>query len=82
MKTILTIDDDLAAVLERLRGQRGARLEDLVDEALRCGQRDMAARPKQREPFRTRSMALGRVRIDSIGNTAEALAIAEGKGFR
>ncbi len=82
MRTTLTIDNDVAAVLERLRRERDAGLKDLVNEALRRGLRDMTARPKRREPFRTRSVALGRVRIAGIDNIAEALAIAEGEGFR
>jgi hypothetical protein len=82
MRTTLTIDDDVAIVLGRLRRQRDARLKDLINEALRRGLRDMAARPKRREPFQTRSVALGRVRIPGIDNIAEALAIAEGEGYR
>ena len=82
MRTTLTIDDDVAVALERVRRQRDARLKDLVNEALRRGLREMAARPKRREPFRTRSVALGRVWIGGIDNVAEALAIAEGEGFR
>lgn len=82
MRTTLTIDQDVAVVLERLRRQRDARLKDLINEALRRGLRDMAARPKRREPFQTRSAALGRVRIAGVDNIAEVLAVAEGEGFR
>jgi len=82
MRTILTIDDDVAAALGRVRRQRDARLKDLVNEALRRGLREMAARPKRHDPFRTRLVALGRVWIAGIANVAEALAIAEGEGFR
>jgi hypothetical protein len=38
-------------------------------------------RPKRREPFRTRSVSLGQVKIASIDNIGEALAIAEGESF-
>jgi hypothetical protein len=82
MRTTLTIDDDVAVALERLRLERDARLKELVNEALRRGLREMVARPRQRRPFRTRSVALGRLRIAGIDNIAEALAIAEGEGFR
>ena len=37
MRTTLTIDDDVAAELERLRKARDAGLKDLVNEALRLG---------------------------------------------
>jgi hypothetical protein len=83
MRTTLTLDDDVAAALDRLRKTRSARLKDLVNEALRRGlQEMMSARPKQREPFRTQAVALGRLRIGSLDNVAEALAIAEGESFK
>ena len=41
----------------------------------------MAMQPKPRSPFRTQSVDLGRVRIASIDNIAEVLAIAEGEDF-
>lgn len=81
MRTTLTIDDDVAALLERLRKERETSLKDLVNQALRRGLRDMTSRPKRREPFRTRSVALGRVRIAGTDNIGEALAVAEGEGF-
>jgi Arc/MetJ family transcription regulator len=82
MRTTLTIDDDVAAALERVRGSRDVSLKDLVNEALRRGLKDMTDRPKQRKPFRTRSVALGAVRMAGIDNIGEALAIAEGEAFR
>jgi Ribbon-helix-helix protein, copG family len=82
MRTTLTIDNDVAASLERLRRERNASLKDLINEALRHGLRDMSARPKPRSPFRTRSVDLGGLRIASIDNIAEALAVAEGEAFR
>jgi len=69
--------------LDRLRKTRSARLKDLVNEALRRGlQEMMSTRPKRREPFRTQAVALGRLRIGSLDNVAEALAIAEGESFK
>jgi hypothetical protein len=82
MRTTLTIDDDIAAVLERLRRARDASLKDLVNEALRRGLKDMNGRPKRREHFRTQSVALGRIRIAGIDNINEALAIAEGEAHK
>jgi hypothetical protein len=79
MRTTLTLDDDVAVALERLRKQRDAGLKELVNEALRRGLRDMSTRPKRREPVRTRSVALGRLQIAGSDNIAEALSIAEGE---
>jgi hypothetical protein len=83
MRTTLSIDDDVAAVLERLRRARDASLKEIINEALRRGLQEMSGRPKRRrERFRTKSVALGRLRIGSIDNVADALAIAEGENFR
>jgi hypothetical protein len=81
MRTTLTIDDDVAAMLEQTRRKRAASLKDLVNEALRRGLREMAAQPKPHSPFRTQSVDLGRVRVPSSDNVAETLAITEGESF-
>jgi hypothetical protein len=82
MRTTLTIDDDVASALERVRKSREANLKELVNEALRRGLREMEARPKRRKIFRTQSFDVGAVLINSIDNVAEALAYAEGEGFK
>jgi ribbon-helix-helix CopG family protein len=82
MRTTLTLDDDVAAILERLRKSRDASLKDLVNEALRLGLKDMTSRTKRREHVQTRSVALGRLRIASLGNIGEALAIAEREAYK
>ena len=81
MRTTLTIDDDVAAMLHRVGKLRGGSFKDLVNEALRRGLREMAAPPKTQRPFETRSVDLGRLRVASIDNIAEALAIAEDESF-
>jgi Arc/MetJ family transcription regulator len=82
MRTTLTIDDDVAAELERLRRTRDASLKALVNEALRHGLRDMATPPKARKPFRTRSFDGGRLLVASIDNIGELLAEIEGEDSR
>ena len=83
MRTTLTIDDDVAAELERLRKARDAGLKDLVNEALRLGLRQMTAKPERpRKPFRTRSVDLGECRLPNVDNIAEVLAFAEGEDFK
>ncbi len=44
MRTTLTLDDDVAAALERLRRSRRIGLKRLVNEALRRGLNDMGKR--------------------------------------
>jgi Arc/MetJ family transcription regulator len=82
MRTTLTLDDDVAASLERLRRSQRLSLRQLVNEALRRGLEDMGKQRKRRERVQTRAAALGRVRVPSIDNVAEALAIVEGENFK
>ena len=82
MRTTLTLDDDVAAALERLRKSRNASLKDLINDALRRGLKDMSNRAGHRERFRTRSVALGHLRIAGLDNIGEALAIAEGEAYK
>ncbi|HEX9465314.1 MAG TPA: ribbon-helix-helix protein, CopG family [Alphaproteobacteria bacterium] len=82
MRTTLTIDDDIAALLERLRRSRELTMKDIVNEALRRGLEDMRGRPKSREPVRTRSVDLGEVLIGGIDDISEVLAVAETEQFK
>jgi len=82
MRTTLTLDDDVAVALERLRRARDASLKDIVNDALRRGLNDLNMRPTRREPFQTQSVALGRLRLAGIDNIGESLAIAEGEAFK
>ncbi len=82
MRTTLTIDDDVAAELERLRRDRKAHLKDLINDALRRGLPEIAAPAKKRKPFRTKSFDCGRLLIDSIDNVWEVLDQIEEDKFR
>jgi hypothetical protein len=82
VRTTLTLDNDVAAALERLRKSRNASLKDLINEALRRGLKDMSNRTRRRERFRTRAIALGQLRIAGLDNVGEALAIAGGEAYK
>jgi len=82
MRTTLTLDDDVAAALERLRKARHMKLKELINDVLRRGLKDLSTPPKPRESFRTRSVALGRARLSNVDNIGETLAIAEGEPFK
>jgi hypothetical protein len=81
VRTTLTIADDVAAQLDRVRNARKARLKDVINEALREGLKRMSAPKPSHVRFRTDSVSLGRCLIGSIDDVAEALAVAEGEDF-
>jgi hypothetical protein len=78
MRTTLTLDDDVAVQVERLRRERDASLKDIVNEALRRGLRELQKRPRKPGRFRTKGFPGLAVTIP-IDNVAEAIAIAEGE---
>lgn len=81
MRTTITLDDDVATVVERLRRERNLPLKAVVNEALREGLRQMEAPPTPRTPFVTRVADLGACRLGNVDNLAEVLAVAESDSF-
>ena len=83
MRTTLTIDDDVAAMLARVRKTERLGLKEAVNEAMRRGLTQMARTETAPGPrYRTPSVALGRCLVSSIDDVAEVLAVAEGEAFR
>jgi hypothetical protein len=81
MRTTLTLDDDVAAELERLKRTQGKRFKAIVNDALRRGLREhRPAGPKK--PIRTQSVWLGQPRLANVDNIAEVLSFAEGEDFK
>lgn len=82
VRTTLTLDDDVARLLERTRRGRGIPLKQLVNEALREGLVRLEAPRAARKRYETKSVSLGRCLLDQVDDVAEALAAAEGERFR
>lgn len=82
MRTTLTLEDDVAALLERARDGGSRTLKDVVNEALRRGLREMEEPAPEAEPYSTPSTSLGACRVGSLDDVSEALVVAEGEGFR
>jgi len=82
MRTTLTIDEDVAAALEKLRKTQNRTLKGLINDVLREGLRALNAGSKKSRPFRTRSADLGGCLIGNVDNISEVLAVSESEGFR
>jgi hypothetical protein len=74
MRTTLTLDDDNAVRLERLRKERDVGLKEIVNEAIRLGLNEMAQPPGRRQPFQTRAVDLGPLLFPTV---KEALRVLE-----
>ena len=70
MRTTFTLDDDVAAAVERLRRAEGIGISEAVNRLIRQG----LARPKQRRRYEHRSADVGlRVDVTDIGAVLDVL---------
>jgi hypothetical protein len=82
MRTTLTLDDDVARLLEQVRSKRGSTLKEVANEALREGLARLASPHRSRKPHATRAVSLGRCLVGNVDDVAEVLAVAEDEGRR
>jgi hypothetical protein len=81
MRTTLTLEKDVAVMIERLRKTRRQSMKHIVNEALREGLKHLVAPPRKRGSFHTGSVDLGRCLLSNVDNVAEVLAVAESESF-
>ena len=82
MRTTLTIEDDVAVRLERLRSERGDSLKRVVNEVMRRGL-DALDRPAEEHPrYRIEPVKLGRCLLPNLDKTSAVLAFAEGEDYK
>lgn len=82
MRTTLTLDDDVAVQIERLRRERDASLKEVVNDVLRRGLRSAGQIPKRSKPFRTEPISVGEVLIKDVDNIAEVISLIEGDAHK
>ena len=81
MRTTLTLDDDVARLLERARKRRGVSLKELVNDALREGLARLEVPRGPRKRHATKAVSLGRCLIENVDDVADALVAADGERF-
>ena len=82
MRTTLSLDDDVASHLERLRKSKNISFKALVNEALRQGLKEITQPSKPTETYHTKSVPLGRCLVGNLDDISEAIALTEGEDFR
>ena len=82
MRTTLTLDKDVAAIIERLRKTKRQSLKAIINETLREGLRRTEEAKQVRRAFRTGSVDLGRCVPGTVDNVAEVVAVAESESFK
>lgn len=79
MRTTLTLDDDVAALLKRVTAKDKRSLKGVVNQALRVGLGAVTAQQSRRQPFHTTGFELGPSLVGSLDNVEEVLARVEGE---
>lgn len=82
MRTTLTLDEDVATHLDRLKSERGATIKELVNTALRLGLARLEEPPEASSRYETPAVSLGGCFLPDLDDVVEALTFAEGEGFR
>lgn len=82
MRITLTLDDDVAALLQKVQRQREASLKEIVNTALREGLAGMSKPVEPRAVFRTKARDTGECTLPNLDNIAEVLALTEGEDRR
>ncbi len=79
MRTTLTLDDDVALMLEKLRKVERKSFKQIVNEVLRRGLVEGKPGEKKKTFYSTPELRAGMCRYPDLDNVAEILAVAEGE---
>jgi hypothetical protein len=79
MRTTLSLDDDVAVLLEEVRKARDVTFKQVVNDALREGLARLIS-PAQVQPFRTEPVDLGNCYYPNLDNVWDVLDEVENSG--
>ena len=79
MRTTLSLDDDVAVLLEQMRKARDTTFKRVVNDALREGLARLSS-PAETQAFRTQAVDLGSCYRPNLDNVWEILDEVEGSG--
>lgn len=82
MRTTITLDDDVAAMLKQLQRTSKRSLKDVINEALREGLARLERPTKPRAPYVVQALSVGSCLLGNLDDVAEVLAVAEGEAFQ
>jgi hypothetical protein len=82
MRTTLSLDDDVAVLIEKFRKAKGLSFKEVVNTALRTGLRQLTTPDRRHRNFRTRQVDLGKCLIGNLDDIVGVLAVGEGETFK
>lgn len=82
MRTTLTLEDDVAVRLKRLREESGGSLKRVVNDVMRRGLDAVEAPRAHRPPYRLTPHDSGRCYLPNLDSVASVLEWAEGDSYK
>ncbi len=78
----MTLDDDVAVALEKIRTEQKKPFKTVVNDVLRRGLSEQKSLREPRVPYHTRSVSLGKCFLPNLDDVEEALVVAEGEDHK
>ena len=82
MRTTLTLDPDVAVLVEQARESTKKSLKEVVNEAIRRGMSEMEEPPAAREQYTTPPVSLGGCLFPEVDDVAGILALVDEDQFQ
>jgi hypothetical protein len=81
MRTTITLEDDVALMLEKLQKDEQKSFKQIVNEVLRRGLVERRPAGKKESRYSTPELRPGPCKYPDLDNVAEVLAVAEGEDY-
>ena len=81
MRTTITLDDDVALMLEKLQKEEQKPFKQVVNEVLRKGLVERKPEITQKAQYSTPELHAGQCKYPDLDNVAEILAVAEREDY-
>lgn len=83
MRTTLTLEEDVASRLEKLRDERrDESFKDIVNDVMRRGLNEMARESARKTVYRTEPHSAGRCALPNVDSLHHTLVFGEGEAYR
>lgn len=82
MRTTITLDDDVAAMIQKLQTREGKSFKQMVNDLLRKGLLSEKKGGESKQLYATPELSAGECRFPDLDNVAEVLSVAENEGYR
>jgi hypothetical protein len=82
MRTTITLDDDVAAMIQTLQTREGKSFKQMVNDLLRKGLLSDKGTGESKQQYSTPLLSAGECRFPDLDNVAEVLSVAENEDYR